>query len=158
MLNLNEILIRQLIKELIEEEYQQLEPRHRVERQLPGLKYRETPVPPPRIPGKILTRQQSFQTPPSSTNTQLQKKPKSDFENFKLMFDSWWKTQDQNNFESASQIYTSFIDNNREKLEIEKINSIRSEVKDHISSKLPYDKRQNLHEKNRKYFIRRSRS
>ena len=150
MLNLSETLIRSLIKELIKET---LETRSQYLTRTGAGKNLQSTVgnlnsPTYRL-SDLSNRFQQFNQ---------KQQPKSDFDNFKLIFDNWWKTQDQNNFESASQIYTSFINDNREKLEIEKINSIRSEVRNYISSKLPHDKRQNLHEKNRKYFIRRSRS
>jgi len=132
VLNLNEKLIRILIKETLKEYYAQ---------------------------GRTILPPRPSSVPPPSSNKQNQKTEDQVLKDFENMLDNWLKLNNNKNLQS-SQIWTSFI-NDTEHLEnrqfinnnLETLNKRRSDIRDLISQKT-----RKLHEKNNKYFIRRGRS
>lgn len=137
---INESLIRNLIRELINEV------------QL----YGRTILPPKFVPSTIKTNK------PINSLSQEDIEEKT-LKDFTLMFDSWLKTNNNLNNNrnlSSGEIWTSFINDaqhqeNRKFFDknIETLNKRRSDISDLIRGKT-----KQLNEKNNKYFIWRSRS
>ena len=127
MLNLNEKLIRLLIKETLKEYYAQ---------------------------GRTIIPPRPNSVPPSSLNQKSEDQVLKDFGN---MLDNWLKN---NKNLPPNEIWTSFINDtehseNRQFVNnnLQTLNKRRSDIRDLIAQKT-----RQLHEKNRKHFIRRRRA
>ena len=133
MLNLNEKLIRLLIRETLKEYYAQ---------------------------GRTIIPPRPASVPPPSLNKQINQKPEDQIlKDFGDMLDNWLKLNNNKNLPS-NEIWTSFINDtehseNRQFVNnnLQTLNKRRSDIRDLIAQKT-----RQLHEKNNKYFIRRSRS